>query len=141
MVLFAAPLLGRGSCRTAGEGLLIRADSGSMRGNGFERKEGRFRAEIGRKGFTVRCRQRSWMPLRVGVRAGWGCGQPGVAGAVPACSRGLELGAHRGPFHPKPCCDLPRLEHAALGGDVKGLGSSSRCTIGVALGVLPFACL
>lgn len=56
MVLFAAPLLARGSCRTAGEGLLIRADSGSMRGNGFERKEGRFRAEIGRKGFTVSVR-------------------------------------------------------------------------------------
>lgn len=33
----------------------------------------------------------------------------------PARSRGLKLGDHRGPFQPRPCCDLPANKALVLG--------------------------
>ncbi|GAB0194094.1 hypothetical protein GRJ2_001874700 [Grus japonensis] len=44
----------KGAYRKAGEGLFIRECSDRTRGNGFKRKEGRFRLDVRQKFFTVR---------------------------------------------------------------------------------------
>ena len=56
------------------------------------------------------------MPLHGSIQgqAGWGFEQPGLAGGVPAYSRGLELDDLKGPFQPKPFCDSMILHYAVL---------------------------
>jgi len=43
----------QGAYRKSGEGLFIRAGSGTLRGNGFQLEESRFRLDIREKLFTV----------------------------------------------------------------------------------------
>ena len=46
------------------------------------------------------------LPGSIRGQAGWGSEQPGLEGAVPAYSRGLELDDFKGPFQPKPFDDM-----------------------------------
>jgi len=45
------------------------------------------------------------LPGSIQGQAGWSFEQPGLVGAVPAYSRGLELGSHKGSFQTKSFCD------------------------------------
>ena len=90
----------KGACRKAGEGLFVRECNDRTKGNSFKLKEGRFRLDIQRKFFTqcgealAQAAQRSCgCPIPGGVQgqAGWGFGQPGLVGGVPAHGKGLEL--------------------------------------------------
>lgn len=47
-----------------------------------------------------------------GGQPGWGPGQAGLLGSIPAYSRGLELGGLQGPFQPKAFCgSVTSLKH------------------------------
>lgn len=65
---------------------------------GFKREEGKFRLDVGKKFYTTRVlRHRLLFSCRCLIlgaaqgHAGWGTGQPGLLGGVPAHSWGLEL--------------------------------------------------
>lgn len=45
-----------------------------------------------------------------GGQPGWGPGQAGLLGSIPAYSRGLELGGLQGPFQPEPRYDSITLQ-------------------------------
>ena len=55
--------------------------------------------------------------LSAGIQgqAGWVLEQPGLLGGIPVYSRGLELDDLKGPFQPKPFCDL-HLFYLSAGG-------------------------
>ena len=79
-------------------------------------------------GFWVgMCQLPAWQgrcscPISGGIQgqAGCGSGQPGLLVGGPACSRGLELDEHCGPFQPRPFYDS--MMHS-IGSDIDSIES------------------